>query len=649
MVGFLALHAVFGCGDDALPSGGDLEVVAASAAPRVLPGGSLLVRATLRNTGDTRWPRGMRIEYQGDPSWAVDGWQLSDSVPPDGTITLEQTAGAPTGIGLHTLTWRAIGAAGPFGATLAIDTEVTCSDGVFCNGDERYVAGSCMSGVPPCDDGAACTTDQCNEDKGLCVYALGPSCPSCARPDCQPDCSGKECGDDGCGGSCATCPDDLFCVDGTCTVVTQPGTCGNPLPLVPAGVPLIGTHEITGDSSTGINALAPACNTASTAKEIVYTFTTTQVVGIDARMSGYDTVLDLRLSECGLTAASVACSDDATPPGDTGSRVARMLEPGTYYLVADGYNATQDGPFALTVRFTDGCVPQCDGRFCGDDGCGGECGACSDGEACTPGGRCLPDPCIPACDGRACGSDGCGGTCGTCTGGELCIEAEGQCRFFPVCNHAQPACEGGCGANQYCGTDCQCHDMNEPKPDMVVGAERLANEIVFETRSFDEASCAVFEGCVAGTGERKLLRFTVASVNQGRGEFVPPQPEQRPDLFEFSPCHGHYHFKGFATYALLDQSGREVVPGRKQAYCLIDSEQVSTGPTIACEPAYDCSNQGLQAGWADIYSNDLDCQWLDVTGVPPGQYVLQVSLNPGRLFDEVSFDNNTDSVPVTID
>jgi hypothetical protein len=34
--------------------------------------------------------------------------------------------------------------------------------------------------------------------------------------DCIPDCSGAECGDDGCGGSCGTCDDSLVCTDDAC-------------------------------------------------------------------------------------------------------------------------------------------------------------------------------------------------------------------------------------------------------------------------------------------------------------------------------------------------------------------------------------------------------------------------------------------------
>ena len=48
--------------------------------------------------------------------------------------------------------------------------------------------------------------------------------------------------------------------------------------------------------------------------------------------------------------------------------------------------------------------------------------------------------CIPECDDRECGSDGCGGTCGTgCLGEGVCDEALGQC----ICEDVEP-CDGDC-------------------------------------------------------------------------------------------------------------------------------------------------------------------------------------------------------------
>jgi hypothetical protein len=34
------------------------------------------------------------------------------------------------------------------------------------------------------------------------------------------------------------------------------------------------------------------------------------------------------------------------------------------------------------------CVPNCTGKTCGDDGCGGSCGSCGAGQTCSPGGTC---------------------------------------------------------------------------------------------------------------------------------------------------------------------------------------------------------------------------------------------------------------------
>ncbi len=101
------------------------------------------------------------------------------------------------------------------------------------------------------------------------------------------------------------------------------------------------------------------------------------------------------------------------------------------------------------------CVPDCTGKQCGGDGCGGTCGgACGTGEecdgfgqcvsACTPGELCYlinscrdntcigqtctdelgniyPGNVVPDCTGKWCGDDGCGGSCGTCNDEEECV------------------------------------------------------------------------------------------------------------------------------------------------------------------------------------------------------------------------------------
>lgn len=49
-----------------------------------------------------------------------------------------------------------------------------------------------------------------------------------------------------------------------------------------------------------------------------------------------------------------------------------------------------DDGFAPGPDLTCVCVPQCEGRECGDDGCGMECGFCADGEGCSESAQCVP-------------------------------------------------------------------------------------------------------------------------------------------------------------------------------------------------------------------------------------------------------------------
>ncbi|MBW2990786.1 hypothetical protein KY348_03710 [Candidatus Woesearchaeota archaeon] len=94
-----------------------------------------------------------------------------------------------------------------------------------------------------------------------------------------------------------------------------------------------------------------------------------------------------------------------------------------------------------------GCIPDCVGKECGGDGCGGSCGSCSGGETCQ-NGQCV-STCTPDCVGKECGGDGCGGSCGSCSGGETC--QNGQCVSTCTPDCVGKECGGdGCGGS--CGT-----------------------------------------------------------------------------------------------------------------------------------------------------------------------------------------------------
>jgi hypothetical protein len=185
-------------------------------------------------------------------------------------------------------------------------------------------------------------------------------------------------------------------------------------------------------------------------------------------------------------------------------------------------------------------------------------------------------------------------------------------------------------------------------PDLVVWAAAAAPSIT--TTTFSANTCQVLEGCVA-VGTRKLLRFTMETRNIGTGDLVLGNPANLP-FYQFASCHGHYHFESFAQYTLLDTNynpvllDTNVVVGRKVGFCIADTSRWL--PTAPSAIKYSCSDNGLQAGWADVYDRNLDCQFVDITGVPSGNYYLQMTVNPDALLTEADLGNNTVLVPVNI-
>jgi hypothetical protein len=118
-----------------------------------------------------------------------------------------------------------------------------------------------------------------------------------------------------------------------------------------------------------------------------------------AAAAGFDTVLYLR-SDCFDAESEVDCNDDGDDaPGSTLDE--RLLAPGTYFLVVDGFSSRSFGDFTLDVTRRPDC-PAGAATTCGDPGPSGRCpgtvytcdaGNYTPGEACSFGceaGACLP-------------------------------------------------------------------------------------------------------------------------------------------------------------------------------------------------------------------------------------------------------------------
>lgn len=187
-----------------------------------------------------------------------------------------------------------------------------------------------------------------------------------------------------------------------------------------------------------------------------------------------------------------------------------------------------------------------------------------------------------------------------------------------------------------------------PGPDLFVEDSVIA-PVLTDIMVADD-SCLLVEGCVNGTGWRTIMRFDTMTPNIGSQDLALGVPANEPDVFHYSDCHEHYHFDEYASYELSDGDGL-VATGHKQAFCLIDLVPWAWAGEAG---TYDCSNQGISRGWADIYQSDLPCQWIDVTDVAPGDYMLHVAVNRARadqalpLLNERDYANNAVDVAVSI-
>jgi hypothetical protein len=197
----------------------------------------------------------------------------------------------------------------------------------------------------------------------LDVVSLGP---------CTPQCDG--CGNpDGCGGSC---PCDA-----------ENDTCDEATAINPATLPIEieGTTNEAADNYSAPEAACPGQTYAygDGGSDVVYSITPTEnakyIFSIPLAGADFDASLYI-VNDCSDIAD--ACVGGSEVIGLGGESVTAALEQGTtYYLIVDGYKANQ-GNFTLKVAL---CTASCNGKSCGSDGCGGNCGECGADKSCFEG------------------------------------------------------------------------------------------------------------------------------------------------------------------------------------------------------------------------------------------------------------------------
>jgi formylglycine-generating enzyme required for sulfatase activity len=319
------------------------------------------------------------------------------------------------------------------------DFDCDCSEGKWqiCN-PQTATCVDCLNDVD-CDDGDNTTVDSCVN--GSCV-------------NCTPDCDGKECGDDGCGGSCGICGDTYACTVDTC----GSGTC-------------------------------------------IYTLDNACVISeqcFDDGDKGTDFCLECKPVD---SSSDWTKLDNGTTCGENAE-----CQEGACNCIAE--KCVEECCDVEAVCFDGGCcTPQCDGKECGDDGCGGSCGECTGPQEECVAGQCK---CQPDCEDKACGNDGCVDSCGTCDDGNPCNGVETcdlgacvvgesvDCSDVPQCMQAQcNPLSGACDLATVGGGQCDDGDACT-LDDVCAGGECESGKVLLcsDGNECTEDSCSSQTGCI---------------------------------------------------------------------------------------------------------------------------------------------------------
>jgi hypothetical protein len=255
---------------------------------------------------------------------------------------------------------------------------------------------------------------------------------------------------------------------------------------------------------------------------------------------------------------------------------------------------------------------------------------------------------------------GCEQDCAGQFGGVAALDGCGTC-YGGSTGHGSDAdvdCNGDCGGVAYadaCGNCVGGNTGREPQdpatcphePDLLVDPDYLRQSLVLDHIDAED-QCLIEERCIGGTGLRKVLRFGTRIANVGSADLRLGAPGDN-NLWEFSQCHQHWHYRHYAAYDLFDVAHQQLLPiGAKNGFAVIDigvyDPQIAT---TGCR-GYNGNDQGITAGCYDAYSSNLQCQWIDITGVPDGTYDVIVTTNPDHVIPELSYDNNSATVRVQI-
>jgi Lysyl oxidase len=132
--------------------------------------------------------------------------------------------------------------------------------------------------------------------------------------------------------------------------------------------------------------------------------------------------------------------------------------------------------------------------------------------------------------------------------------------------------------------------------------------------------------------------------------------------YVISPDHRHWHLLGFERYQLRAVAGDAAAANdRKTGFCLGDRypvldrnlpaappSPVITGRCGLGQPGLLQIQEGISVGYGDDYDPTLEGQYVRLTGLPSGRYLLIHRVNADRRLRELRYDNNAASLLVRV-
>jgi hypothetical protein len=170
----------------------------------------------------------------------------------------------------------------------------------------------------------------------------------------------------------------------------------------------------------------------------------------------------------------------------------------------------------------------------------------------------------------------------------------------------------------------------------------------------------VLQGSRRDASEQEMTVHQVVRRTDGSSRVRPTGDRMR---YIRSQTHAHWHLLGFERYELRRApSGARVRPDRKTGFCLGDRYDTRANVRIDGEPGEavwteECGRgepgllrvaEGISPGYGDDYVPRLEGQYVEITGLPAGRYLLVHRANPERTLEESEYGNNAASVLVRL-